>query len=103
MKALISVFIFILTLLSLSLTAQNPGTSINYKLLENTHDIRLSPWGPYSKKYAGISHIPKMQSGMRFDISVLPGYYRNRVMVPNVIFESGYYPWEISDDMSKIT
>jgi hypothetical protein len=92
-----------LILVCSSLMAQHSETPVSYKQLENTHDILLSPWGPYSKKYAGISHIPNMQSGMRFDISVLPGYYRNRVMVPNVLFESGYYPWEISDDMSKIT
>jgi hypothetical protein len=44
-----------------------------------------------------------MQKGMRFDFSVFPGYYRNKALVPNVIYESGYYPWEISADMTKIT
>lgn len=71
--------------------------------LEHSHDIALSPWGPYSKKYAGISHIPDQQKGLRFDVSVMPGYYRNKVLVPNVLFESGYFPWKISNDMSHIT
>ncbi len=67
------------------------------------HDIRLSPWGPYSKKYAGISHIADMEDGMRFDFTVCPGYYRNKVIVPNVLFESGYTPWKVSADMKAIT
>ncbi len=67
------------------------------------HDIHLSPWGPYSKKYVGISHIANMKSGMRFDFSVSPGYYRNKVMVPNVLFESGYNPWKADPKMNSIT
>ena len=51
----------------------------------DSHDITsLHPWGPYSKRYAGISHIPDMKSGMRFDFSVMPGYYRNRQLIPHV-------------------
>ncbi len=76
---------------------------LNFKQLENTHDISLSPWGPYSKKYAGISHIADQASGLRFDVSVMPGYYRNKVLIPNVLFESGYFPWEIDKDMRRVT
>ncbi|MFA6401354.1 MAG: trehalase family glycosidase [Salinivirgaceae bacterium] len=72
--------------------------------LNDTHDVIALPnWGPYSKKYAGISHIPEISTGMRFDVTALPGYYRNRVMVPNVLFESGYYPWDINKELSKVT
>ncbi len=79
-------------------------TDVDFNQLTNTHDIiTLSPWGPYSKHYAGISHIPDMQKGVRFDVSVMPGYYRNKVLVPNVLFESGYYPWKVSADMRRIT
>jgi len=67
------------------------------------HDIHLSPWGPYSKRYAGISHIADMKSGMRYDFTVCPGYYRNKVMVPNVLFESGYTPWKADPQMNSIT
>ena len=78
--------------------------SYTFESLSQTHDIiDLPAWGPYSKKYAGISHIPDMQKGMRFDVTALPGYYRNRVMVPNVLFESGYYPWDFHVDLSKVT
>ncbi len=70
----------------------------------NSHDITsLKSWGPYSKRYAGISHIPDMKSGMRFDFSVMPGYYRNRQLVPHVLFESSYHPWNISPNMDRIT
>jgi hypothetical protein len=82
----------------------NIYSKTGYAGLNNTHDITELPfWGPYSKKYAGISHIPAMASGMRFDVTMVPGYYRNRVMIPNVLFESGYYPWEINADMRRIT
>ncbi len=67
------------------------------------HDIDLSAWGPYSKKYAGISHIADMKSGMRFDFTVCPGYYRNKILVPNVLFESSYSPWKVSPEMDQIT
>jgi hypothetical protein len=100
MSVPISFFLISLACLQLGIYAQQP---IPYSKLENSHDILLSPWGPYSKKYAGISHINNMQSGMRFDVSVFPGYYRNRVLVPNVLVESSYYPWNISADMSQIT
>ncbi len=70
---------------------------------EMRHDINLSAWGPYSKRYAGISHIATMKSGMRFDFTVCPGYYRNKVMVPNVLFESGYNPWKADPKMNSIT
>jgi hypothetical protein len=85
------------------LTWSQPTFDANYfQKLDKTHDVIALPnWGPYSKKYAGISHIPNMQKGLRFDVTALPGFYRNRVMVPNVLFESGYHPWDISADFRK--
>ena len=35
-----------------------------------THDLSLPAWGPYTKQYSGISHIPAANDGVRFD---LPG------------------------------
>ena len=99
-------FILLLFLVSISrvLTAQ-PGQqlAIDFKQLTNSHDISLSAWGPYSKKYAGVSHIYDMKAGMRFDFSVLPGFYRNKILIPNVQFESGYFPWEVNDDLTRYT
>ena len=74
--------------------------SYNLEKLKHSHDLRLSNWGPYTKKYMGISHIPDEKAGLRFDLSVFPGLYRRKVDVPNVMWESGYYPWEASPDLS---
>lgn len=72
------------------------------KQLENTHDLRLPAWGPYTKKYIGISHVPDISKGFRFDLSVFPGFYRRKVDVPSVMWESGYHPWNASADLSFI-
>ena len=80
------------------------GVDIDRIYFNNSHDINsLLSWGPYSKRYAGISHIADIKSGMRFDFSVMPGYYRNKQSVPNVLFESSYFPWNINPSMTKIT
>ena len=68
--------------------------------LTNTHDLRLPDWGPYTKRYTGISHLPDLKSGLRFDLSVFPGYYRRQVLVPNAKWESGFHPWEAAPDLS---
>ncbi|HML48220.1 MAG TPA: hypothetical protein PKE04_15870, partial [Clostridia bacterium] len=60
----------------------------------------LCDWGPYTKRYAGISHIADASRGIRFDLSVFPGLYRRKVDVPNVTWESGFHPWEASADLS---
>ncbi|GAB4559377.1 MAG: hypothetical protein Kow0047_05230 [Anaerolineae bacterium] len=69
------------------------------KLAPTPHDLRLPDWGPYTKRYVGISHIPDVRAGLRFDLSVFPGFYRRRVDVPSVLWESGYHPWEASSDL----
>ena len=70
----------------------------------NSHDISsLSSWGPYSKKYAGISHIPNIDNRIRIDFSIMPGFYRRMLLVPNVLFESSCYPWKIDPSMKHIT
>lgn len=68
-----------------------------------SHDLTLPAWGPYTKKYSGISHIPAAGDGVRFDLSVFPGLYRRRVDVPNVTFESGYHVWKAAPDLSCYT
>ncbi len=68
--------------------------------LAHSHDLNLPAWGPYTKKYIGISHIPDLRAGLRFDLSVFPGYYRRQVLVPNAKWESGFHPWEAAPDLS---
>jgi hypothetical protein len=62
-------------------------------------DLALPDWGPYTKKYLGLSHLTDKARGLRFDLSVFPGLYRRRVDVPRVTWESGYHPWEASADL----
>ena len=73
-------------------------------LLSNSHDITtLSSWGPYSKRYSGISHIENIDSGSKVDFTLIPGIYRRNVLVPDVLFESGCYPWKVNPEMTDIT
>ena len=102
MKAKQSLLMFLIVVLGTTSTLGQP--IIPPSCFSDSHDITsLQAWGPYSKRYAGISHMPGMQAGERFDFSVMPGYYRNRQLVPHVLFESSYYPWDINPSMNRIT
>ena len=68
--------------------------------LRSDHDLNLPAWGPYTKKYFGISHIPEPAKGLRFDLGFFPGFFRRTALVPNVLWESGYHLWEASPDLS---
>lgn len=77
------------------------GNSSSHNInLASRHSLRLPDWGPYTKKYIGISHIPDERAGFRFDLSVFPGFYRRKVEVPNVMWDSGFHPWEVASDLS---
>ncbi len=65
-----------------------------------SHDLHLPNWGPYSKRYAGISHIPDVNQGLRFDVGIIPGHYRRQMLVPNEKWASGHFPWEAVPDLS---
>ncbi len=67
--------------------------------LRDDNDLSLADWGPYTQRYVGTSHIADVRRGLRFDLSVLPGLYRRKVVVPNVRWESDYFPWEASADL----
>lgn len=62
----------------------------------------LPAWGPYSKKYMGISHVPDTDSldGARFDFVVFPTLANSGNPVPNVTVPSGYHPWNGAGDLS---
>lgn len=75
--------------------------TLNYAAIGGTHDLQLSSWGPYSKKYAGISHIADIRSGLRFDLSVVISQNEHKCIIPNVRFESGYHPWQASNDLTR--
>lgn len=66
----------------------------------HAHDLDLPAWGPYSKRYAGCSHIPDPAAGCRLDLSVFPAWDQGRIEVPNVAWDSGYAPWKAAADGS---
>jgi hypothetical protein len=71
-------------------------------LLKQKFKSVLPDWGPYSKKYMGISHIVDSNSknGARFDCVVYPTIANSSVPVPNVTVPSNYHPWNAKPDLS---
>lgn len=62
----------------------------------------LGKWGPYSKKYSGISRIVDHESegGVRYDCVVSPAIENADSRVPNVTVPTGVHPWEAKSDYS---
>lgn len=62
-------------------------------------------WGPYSKKYMGISRIADhdFANGVRFDFTTVPAIFGGDIKVPNVTLPSGCHPWRCSKDYSIFT
>lgn len=62
--------------------------------------IKMPLWGPYSKKYMGISRIVESLSrqGARFDFIAHPTLWNSATPVPNVTVPSSYHLWECSKD-----
>src|SRR4051812_27007329 len=87
LKKQLLLFIFSTSLITYAYSQSERPFIVDSNKLKNTHDIDLPKWGPYSKRYAGFSHVPELSSGLRFDFSVMPGYYRNKILIPNVRFE----------------
>lgn len=67
------------------------------------HDLGLPAWGPYSKRYAGISHVADQERGARFDLTVVPGYFRGDLVVPDGLRPSRFHPWEAAPGLSHYT
>ena len=59
-------------------------------------------WGPFSKKYAGLSNIAEHEkyTGIRFDLNVTPAISAFDIKVPNVTLPSAYHPWLCNEDYS---
>ena len=62
--------------------------------------IMMPEWGPYSKKYMGISKIidSMRDVGARFDFSVHPTLWNSATPVPNVTVPSNYHLWHCKSD-----
>ena len=63
---------------------------------------RMPYWGPYSKKYMGISRIIDNlhHMGARFDFTVHPTLWNSSTPVPNVCVPSSYHLWQCKSDFS---
>ena len=80
------------------MSAEN--ASFDISALKGTHDLKCLPsWGPFTKRYMGISHIPSLPDGFRFDFSAAPGLHRRKVEIPNVMWDTGYHPLTSSPDL----
>lgn len=57
---------------------------------------QMPVWGPYSKKYMGLSRVMKESTipGARFDLVIYPTYANSSVPAPNVTVPSNYHPWQ---------
>ena len=64
--------------------------------------FKLPLWGPYSKKYMGLSRIIESLSdtGARFDFTVHPTLWNSSTPVPNVTVPSNYHLWQCNNDFS---
>lgn len=69
--------------------------------MRNSKDV-MPLWGPYSKKYMGISHVvnPLSKMGARFDFIVHPTLWNSAFPPPNVTFPSGYHLWHCRENYS---
>ncbi len=68
--------------------------------MENKLNMPL--WGPYSKKYMGLSRIVDSlcDEGARFDFSIHPTLWNSSTPVPNVTVPSNYHLWSCNPDYS---
>ena len=59
-------------------------------------------WGPYGKKYMGISRIAdeEMMRGIRFDFTASPTVFASGVRVPNTTVPCGARAWQCLEDYS---
>ena len=64
--------------------------------------FKMPLWGPYSKKYMGLSKIIESMAdiGARFDTAVHPTLWNSATPVPNVTVPSSYHLWECKSDYS---
>ena len=77
--------------------------SVNWHTLEQTHDLSLPDWGPYSSQTFGLSHLHDKERGSRLDMVLIPGFYRRPLALPDARRPSGGIPWRCSDDLKQFS
>jgi len=76
--------------------AYNSAINIDSQI---SHDLNLPNWGPYTKKYVGISHIPNIDQGLRYDLSVFPTIYNQEATPPDVLKKGNFFIWEAAPNL----
>ena len=71
----------------------------DYDALEQTHDLSLPDWGPYSSRTFGLSHIHSKKHGNILDVVLMGGFYRRPLAVPDARRASNGIPWKCSSDL----
>ncbi len=68
------------------------------KLLDGVFPV----WGPYGKKYMGISRVADedMLTGVRFDFTASPAVFASGARVPNTTYPCGCRAWKCDEDYS---
>lgn len=77
-------------------------SSIDYTInldSQISHQLNLPNWGPYTKKYVGISHIPNLNQGLRYDLSIFPTLYNENCAPPDVLRKGNFHIWEASPNL----
>jgi hypothetical protein len=101
MRLKISLIMLILTFV---IQLQTNAQEVDYTRLDKDKSLSLPAWGPYFKKFAGVSHVPNEKSGLRFDFIVVPGYHLRRANVaPTVFSEAQWHTMNASSDLSYYT
>jgi hypothetical protein len=85
----------IASLMAASLLAGDAGT-----VRCTPDDLPLPAWGPYTKQFAGVSHVADPGNGLRFDLAIAVGRVGAPAPAPNAIMGSGFHPWAATADLT---
>lgn len=65
-----------------------------------SHDLSLPDWGPYSKDYAGITHLWGDAAGRFTEFAFVCGFYGGGRIVPKTINDENYHHWQAGHNLS---
>ncbi len=64
-------------------------------------DPRLPRWGPYSKRYLGVSHVADEARGTRWDVTIVPALFRGAFTVADGLSPCGVHPSQASPGLGR--
>lgn len=68
----------------------------SFATLAASKDVQIPDWGPFSKQFAGVSHV--IGNGDRFDFTVMLAEGGKKPLAPDVLTATGFHPWQASGD-----